>query len=106
MFISSGVGIDSLQLFMEVQNAIQKIENRDRTNHGEIMTKVSKIFIILDVSAWWEADHSKFHSMLERVEHDVCLRHLHTAWPLTICNLLALRPSPRASACNSSVHHI
>jgi hypothetical protein len=40
LFISSGLDIDSFQLLIEVQNAIQKIENRDRTDRGEIMTKV------------------------------------------------------------------
>ncbi|KAH0834925.1 hypothetical protein J3R83DRAFT_10609 [Lanmaoa asiatica] len=31
---------NSQSLFIEVQNMIQKIEDRDRINHGEIMTKV------------------------------------------------------------------
>lgn len=31
---------DSFQLLIEVQSAIQKIENQDRTDRGEIMTKV------------------------------------------------------------------
>jgi len=40
LLISGGMDVDSFQLLVEVQSAIQKIENQDRTDRGEIMTKV------------------------------------------------------------------